>query len=281
MARHALEQQFRIALGDYFHLEQQFDDYLINSTDYSDSSDDSDYSTSSGYSSSGTDLDQDDLQKKITNFVSRGDNEVFIDSILEEWEQSLTFRYICRPLSYRILRTDLVAWLNDFSELECKAIMRMGKQSFVKLVTMVVDHPVFQNKSYRKQEEVAVQIAYTLDRLGHYGNGMTLTRQSLVWKRSPGSCFNYFARGLEAILSLKDRVVSWPTLDERDAHSYALSQKGFPGCIGFIDGTTVPLMERPSFKGDFFYDRHGDYSLNLQVVCNKDKKIIFTHTGYS
>ncbi|KAF9585862.1 hypothetical protein BGW38_000381 [Lunasporangiospora selenospora] len=149
--------RLRIVLDDHLHLVQQFNDYLINcryySYDYSSSDKDS---SSDDYSSGDTDMDQDDLQTNDLQICrASGSNEVFIDTILEEWDQSHTFRYINRPLSSLSLEIDRVAWLNDF-QTECKDFLRMSKHSFIKLLTMVIDHPVFQNKGYRDQEEVAV-----------------------------------------------------------------------------------------------------------------------------
>ncbi|KAF9367170.1 hypothetical protein BGX21_007714, partial [Mortierella sp. AD011] len=125
--------------------------------------------------------------------------------------------------------------------------------------------PIFKNNSNREQEKVAAQLAVTLDRLGHNGNGMASTRLSLFWDRSEGSCFKYTDRVLQALLSLEDRYLMWPTVEEREAHSLEMAKKGFIGCVGFVDGTTIPLEVRPGFEGDFYFDRHGDYSFNLQV----------------
>lgn len=58
-------------------------------------------------------------------------------------------------------------------------------------------------------------------------------------------------------------------------------QKGFEGCVGFIDGTTIPFAKRPEHKGDLYFDRSSDYSLNLQVICDIDRRIIYAFGGYS
>ncbi|KAF8931151.1 hypothetical protein BGZ58_007796 [Dissophora ornata] len=84
---------------------------------------------------------------------------------------------------------------------------------------MIAEHQVFKNNSYKEQEEVAVQLAITLDRLGHYGNGMGLKHLGATWDRSEGSCHNFFKRGLEAILSLEGRFVAWSNPEQRQEHS--------------------------------------------------------------
>ena len=56
--------------------------------------------------------------------------------------------------------------------------------------------------------------------------------------------------------------------------------KGFEGCIGFVDGTTFPIFQRPGFNGKTFFDRKKRYSLNAQVICDCDKYIIGFITGW-
>lgn len=45
-----------------------------------------------------------------------------------------------------------------------------------------------------------------------------------------------------------------------------MAEKGFAGCVGFVDGTTLPFAERPEYKGDFYFDQKSEFSLNMQVV---------------
>ncbi|KAF8926076.1 hypothetical protein BGZ58_000201 [Dissophora ornata] len=133
----------------------------------------------------------------------------------------------------------------------------MSYDSFIKLLDEVFHHDIFKNASYPEQEEVAAQLAVTLDRLGHSGNGMEDTCLGTFWDRSERSCQKYIERVLVALMSLQPRYVTWPTQAQRRAYAARMAMKGFPGCIGFVDGTTIPLSERPAYKADFYYDRHG------------------------
>ncbi|ETL90859.1 hypothetical protein L917_10544 [Phytophthora nicotianae] len=47
----------------------------------------------------------------------------------------------------------------------------------------------------------------------------------------------------------------------------------FPGCVGFIDGTTLPLSQRPAVDGSSYWDQ------KETVVCDCDKRIIAVHYG--
>ena len=57
-----------------------------------------------------------------------------------------------------------------------------------------------------------------------------------------------------ALLSLEPNYISWPTPEEHHEHASCamVVSKGFAGCVGFIDGTAIPLERRPSYCGDFF-----------------------------
>ncbi|MBW0576780.1 hypothetical protein O181_116495 [Austropuccinia psidii MF-1] len=75
------------------------------------------------------------------------------------------------------------------------------------------------------------------------------------------------------------------------ARSYGISQgrieistsmelEGFPGCIGFLDGTTIPLFQRSGWDGEVYYDCKKRYSLNVQIVCDNFKRITDLLSGW-
>ncbi|KAG0287665.1 hypothetical protein BGZ98_004560, partial [Dissophora globulifera] len=214
---------------------------------------------------------------------SMGSPPIFsaIDAVMEQYAVWLTTRYIDRPVTYNMSNRDVVAWLDGFSERKCLAFLRMSRRSFLKLVSMIFDHVAFKTNGRREQEEAVVQLAITLDRLGHDGNGMASTRLGETWERIEGSMYNYTGQAMTALLSLQGRYISWPSAQERRTHSERMAVKGFQGCVGFIDGTTIPLFRRPEQDEDFYYDRNQRYSFNLQVVCNMDRKITFAFSGHS
>ncbi|KFH62938.1 hypothetical protein MVEG_10976 [Podila verticillata NRRL 6337] len=211
---------------------------------------------------------------------SENDDDNIAD-LMEEMVLAESCRYLQRPGMYRKQVVNNLESLQTMTEHECRSNLRMSWASFDRLLLMIADHEVFQSHSNRKQEPVAVQLALALDRLGHYGNGMNFICLSTLWHRSEGSCINFTNRVVTAILSLSDQFAAWPSTEYHASHSEFMSRKGFSGCVGFVDGTTIPLFKRPDEDGDFYYDRHGDYSLNLQVVCTANRWISFAFTGYS
>lgn len=59
-----------------------------------------------------------------------------------------------------------------------------------------------------------------------------------------------------------------------------MAAKGFKGCIGFIDGTTFPLSQKPAVDGECYFDRKSRYSINAQVVCDDNRRIIAFYSGW-
>ena len=72
---------------------------------------------------------------------------------------------------------------------------------------------------------------------------------------SSGSVENFTWRVIKALNNLAGQEVRWPTREERDAQQRMLAPEGFPGCIGFVDGTTINLSQKPAIDGETYFDR--------------------------
>ncbi|KAL3685950.1 hypothetical protein R1sor_003972 [Riccia sorocarpa] len=146
-------------------------------------------------------------------------------------------------------------------------------------LSLQCNHPIFFNNSNCPQTPAVVQLAVGLDRLGHEGNGACIDRSMELWGISHGSLVNFTRRVLIAIEDMLRRELQWPTPQERQRISEAFTEKGFPGCVGLIDGTLVELVQRPHFDGETYYDRKSNYSLNVQIVCDHRRRILFLYSG--
>jgi hypothetical protein len=157
---------------------------------------------------------------------------------------------------------------------------RTTKAGFMQVLDEICMNPVFLCRSIRPQLPIPHQLALTLERLGSNGNGASLGRFSRNLNVGQGTVVKVTRRVLKAILSLGRRYVSWPDAAQRAQISEVMADKGFPGCVGFIDGTTIPLFQRPGFDGEVFYDRKRQYSINAQIVCDCNKYITSFITGW-
>ncbi|GMF27024.1 unnamed protein product [Phytophthora fragariaefolia] len=51
-------------------------------------------------------------------------------------------------------------------------------------------------------------------------------------------------------------------------------------CVGFIDGTSIPLSQKPAVDGACYVDRKHRYSVNAQVVCDDRRRIIAFYSDW-
>ena len=47
-----------------------------------------------------------------------------------------------------------------------------------------------------------------------------------------------------------------------------------------LDGTFVNLCQKPGVDPETFWSRKQRYSMNLQIICNHKREIIYYHVGY-
>jgi len=52
-----------------------------------------------------------------------------------------------------------------------------------------------------------------------------------------------------------------------------------PNCIGFIDGSHIPLCAAPLDDKESYYTRKSRYAMHLQLVVGHNKRILFLDTG--
>lgn len=84
------------------------------------------------------------------------------------------------------------------------------------------------------------------------------------------------------IFSLEKQTLFWPNEDEKTEIKTRIEhESGFPSCLGFVDGTLIPLRYKPSWHGEDFYSRKASYSLSCMIVCDDQKLIRHVYTGWA
>ncbi|OAV87870.1 hypothetical protein PTTG_09326 [Puccinia triticina 1-1 BBBD Race 1] len=117
---------------------------------------------------------------------------------------------------------------------------------------------------------ISHQLAITLERLGMNGNGASVGRFSKTLNVGV----------IEAIITIGCQYVVWPDANCRAEILDAMRKEGFEGCVGFVDGTTIPLFQRPGYDSEVFYDQKRRYSVNAQIICDCNKYITLFITGW-
>ena len=89
-------------------------------------------------------------------------------------------------------------------------------------------------------------------------------------------------RIIVALLSIQDQWVVWPDHDRRlEIKTRVGRASAFPQCIGFIDGSHLPLDIKPVYEGNAdFFNRKGRYSLNCLFVCDDEHRINYMCLGW-
>lgn len=89
-------------------------------------------------------------------------------------------------------------------------------------------------------------------------------------------------RFFKAVLSLQEQFLYWPNSTEKkfiineNEHPYH-----FPNCLGFIDGSIIPLAYKSTWRHEDFYSaRKSIYSVNTLAVCDDNRKIRYLATGW-
>ena len=72
--------------------------------------------------------------------------------------------------------------------------------------------------------------------------------------------------------------IQWPNREERQQMCREVANDT-PNCIGFIDGSHIPLAQAPLVDKESYFTRKSRYAMHLQVVVDHCKKIIFLDTG--
>ncbi|XP_016109879.1 putative nuclease HARBI1 [Sinocyclocheilus grahami] len=75
----------------------------------------------------------------------------------------------------------------------------------------------------------------------------------------------------QAIAALKNQYIRFAPTGETSAGFYR--RAGFPGVIGAIDCTHIPIQNPGGENGELFRNRKGYCSINIQVVCDEKAQI--------
>ncbi|KAJ6538040.1 hypothetical protein B0H19DRAFT_1270411 [Mycena capillaripes] len=149
--------------------------------------------------------------------------------------------------------------------------LRVSPSTFDQLVGTLSDDPVFTNDSRNGQMPIEKQLAIVLFRFGHSGNAAGLQKVANWAGVGKGTVTLVTRRVLTAILhhDFMADAVRMPTPAEKEkAKDWVESHscKGWRDGWCLVDGTLVPLFDRPYWYGESYFDRKCNYSLNIQIV---------------
>jgi hypothetical protein len=237
------------------------------------------------------------LERRLIQQQRRASDREFFDeedSLEDERDRRMTSlvkrlkvsRYIYRKSSYRKrLKFDLNDCLLEegsvhYNDTEFLHTFRMTRESFFKLLNELSTKKAFVQSKFKKQRPIAFQLLVFLYRIGKEGTGGSSISIGQFFGIGIGSVNNYVRRCIKALNEIKKEVVYWPNQAEKDAMKKRLAATGFRHCVGIIDGTLVVLDFRPEAYHECYYSRKSVYAINLMVVCDDQKRIIFYLAGW-
>ncbi|KAJ7711177.1 hypothetical protein B0H16DRAFT_1343961 [Mycena metata] len=148
--------------------------------------------------------------------------------------------------------------------------LRVSPLTFDKLVVALEQDPVFSNDSNNPQLPVDQQVAVALYRFGHDGNAAGIQAVANWAGMGKGTVHLVTRRVMTAVLrpEFMQDAVHMPTAAEKEAAKRWVkrhSNKSWRNGWCFVDGTLIPLDQRPTWYGESYFDRKCNYSLNFQV----------------
>jgi len=183
------------------------------------------------------------------------DSSALVEDLSEAFCAAVNSRFIFPKQLTPKSKNWVLNYFSNLPEEDLRQTIRMNFNSFHQLLNRIEDHPIFHNESLCPQTSVEWQLACALNRLGNYGNGGSLGRQKIIWGVGKGTVCLFTSRVIIALLSLTGIYLRWPDIQRRAIISENLAAEGFEGCIGFVDGTTFPLSQKPAIDGNLFWDR--------------------------
>ncbi|MBW0548312.1 hypothetical protein O181_088027 [Austropuccinia psidii MF-1] len=166
-----------------------------------------------------------------------------------------TQRYInsCRRYPSHYMYT--MNYLQTLSSEKFRQLCRTTHASFEKLVSQIQDYKTFQNSSQNQQHNPEIQLALELTRLGSNGNGAALGKIGMLFGISHGAIVLYTKEVIQILMKSRHKVIVLPKIEQQRGMSQVMQAESFPGCIGFIDGSLIPLSQRPPNDCEAYFDR--------------------------
>ncbi|KAJ7660004.1 hypothetical protein B0H17DRAFT_954421 [Mycena rosella] len=148
--------------------------------------------------------------------------------------------------------------------------LRVSPITFDALVAALEDDPVFANNSNHPQLSVEQQVAVALFRFGHNGNTASMQAVGNWAGLGNGTIHLITWRVMTAVLrpGFMQNAVRMLTHEEKEKAKQWVHKKLYRAWRDgwcFVDGTLVPLDQRPTWYGESYFDRKCNYSLNIQV----------------
>ncbi|XP_026474640.1 putative nuclease HARBI1 [Ctenocephalides felis] len=160
---------------------------------------------------------------------------------------------------------------------------RLSKQSVKSLIQQLQPHV---ESRARWAIPFHLQVLAALNFFGH-GCFQSAVGSSYLNNMSQSSVSRCIKTVTDLILKhVAPKYISFPmtTMQKMETKKQFYNKYGMSGIIGCLDCThiniTVPQKDHPENPAVLFLNKKGSYSLNVEVICDADERVIFASTTY-
>lgn len=190
----------------------------------------------------------------MANLINFGVIELFFEDDEDDEEGFLWQRVNIDPEEFLLMRNGTF-----------KRHFRMSKPTFEVLCHELVEHLEAAEEIIRLGREFRHKVLMVLWILA---TPDTFRSVALQFNVHPGELYRYYAMIIRALCALGEQYIKWPNAQERAVIKQNLEAiSGFPGAVGLMDGTHIKIT-RPLDQPAAFRDRHHNYSIQVQGVCD-------------
>ncbi|KAI5122885.1 hypothetical protein M0805_003336 [Coniferiporia weirii] len=149
----------------------------------------------------------------------------------------------------------------------------MDRDNFKRLNDLIKDNEIFVSTDAKQQRPSWYQLAVFLLRYGGDSASNTAEEEAI----SEGTVHLYCSRVVHAFRQIRSQYLSWPDSQRRLSLKTEMALHGFPGCIGVVGGSLIPLESKPSVDGELYWCWLYDY---YAAVCDQDSRFEAFEMGW-
>ncbi|KAG8740497.1 hypothetical protein FRC10_004263 [Ceratobasidium sp. 414] len=166
--------------------------------------------------------------------------------------------------------------MNRESERTFKEWFRVNRATFTHLLNLIKEDAVFRSKGRKPQLPARYQLAAFLARFGSEMTG----KIGITIGISVGSVYHACNRVTRAIRRIRHHHLSWPSPEARMVSKVNMQELGFPGAIGAVDGSLIPLKDKPRSNPWSYWSRKQMYALAMQAIVDFSARFIAFDLGW-
>ncbi|XP_072039667.1 uncharacterized protein [Amphiura filiformis] len=164
-----------------------------------------------------------------------------------------------------------------FNDTEWRENFRVKRSTFDFITRSLGDRIRKRDTSFRKAISVEKRVAVTLWRLSTNAEYRTIGHLFGIGRNTACVIVRNVCKAIKDILT--PRFITIPRGQRLLEVIDGFENRGFPHCVGAIDGTHIPIIAPTKDPADF-YNRKGWHSIIVQAVCDHEFRFTNLYIGF-